>query len=175
VNIVQIDSCCDPRTVSQLVELFEDAVEGGASVGFLAPLARNLATRYWQERLREVGEGNRIVLVALAAGQVLGTVQLALAHQQNGAHRAEVQRLIVRRTAQRQGLGRALMQEVEAVARLRGRSLLIMNTRTGDSPERLYLQLGWIHVGTIPNFAQNPDGSFNTTSMMYRWLGPPIS
>jgi hypothetical protein len=63
------------------------------------------------------------------------------------------------------------MREIEAAARDLGRTLLFLNTRTGDPPEELYRRLGYERVGTIPDFAQNPDGTFNTTTIMYRHLG----
>jgi ribosomal protein S18 acetylase RimI-like enzyme len=76
----------------------------------------------------------------------------------------------VHRSNQRRGIGVALMHGVENVARGLGKTLLILNTRTGDPPESLYRRLGFEHVGTIPGFAQNPDGTLNTTSIMYRQL-----
>ena len=36
-----------------LIELLRDSVEGGASVGFLAPLKRELAEAFWHDMLRE--------------------------------------------------------------------------------------------------------------------------
>ena len=52
----------------------------------------------------------------------------------------------------------------------RGRTLLVLNTRTGDPPEDLYRRLGYALVGHVPEFARNPDGTFNTTSLMYKRL-----
>jgi ribosomal protein S18 acetylase RimI-like enzyme len=154
----------------ELVELLLDAVESGASVGFLDPLEDSRAEVYWRDQLDEVSRGKRVVLVAREQGRIVGSVQLALAAQQNGQHRAEVQRLIVHRSFQRRGIGAALMRRVETTARRLGKTLLVLNTRTGDPPEALYRSLGYQPVGTIPAFAQNPDGTFNTTSIMYRQL-----
>ena len=36
-----------------LIELLRDSVEGGASVGFLAPLKRELPEAFWHDMLRE--------------------------------------------------------------------------------------------------------------------------
>ena len=49
----------------QLVELLQDAVDGGASVGFLAPLSDADARQYWTEVFSEVGQQSRIVLAAV--------------------------------------------------------------------------------------------------------------
>lgn len=166
--------------LADLIDLLRDAVESGASVGFLAPLGTEQAERYWNERFDEVAVRKRILVAARWRGRVVGSVQLALAAQPNGAHRAEVQRLLVLREQWRRGIGTALMRRLEAAARGRGRTLLVLNTRAGDPPERLYRRLGYRDVGRIPDFARNPDGTFNTTSIMYRHLdaerspGPPI-
>jgi ribosomal protein S18 acetylase RimI-like enzyme len=154
----------------ELVELLRDAVDHGASVGFLSPLEQNRAEEYWRENLKDVSAGKRIIFVARERGRIVGTAQLAFASQQNGRHRAEVQRLIVHTSAQRRGIGAALMRQLETTARSLGRMLLILNTRTGDPPEAFYQRLGYQIVGIIPGFAQNPDGTLNDTSIMYRKL-----
>lgn len=169
-EIVEFNPAERDTALNDLIILLQDAVASGASVGFLAPLSRELAEEYWRERIDEVAGNKRVILVARSEGSIVGSVQLAFASQQNGAHRGEVQRLIVLRAYQQRGLGSALMVELEAAAKARGRTLLFLNTRTGDPPEALYRRLGYTLVGTIPKFAQNPDGSFNTTSIMYRLL-----
>jgi ribosomal protein S18 acetylase RimI-like enzyme len=153
-----------------LVGLLADAVADGASVGFLAPLDPALAAGYWAERLAEADAGRRVVLVARDAGRVVGAVQVALATDPNGAHRAEVQRLLVLRSHRGRGVGTALMRAAEAEAAARGRTLLVLNTRSGGPPEALYARLGYERAGVIPGFARNPDGTFNDTTVMYRRL-----
>ena len=157
--------------LDDLLELLNDAVDSGASVGFLSPLDPELAIRYWRERYDEARRGSRIVLVAAAGSRIIGSVQIAFASQQNASHRGEVQRLLVHRSAQRRGLGTELMRRLEALARARGKTLLFLNTRSDDAPEALYARLGYRSVGRIPDFARNPDGSLNTTTLMYKRLG----
>jgi ribosomal protein S18 acetylase RimI-like enzyme len=171
-EIVRLDAEGVEASLASLVDLLADAVDDGASVGFLGPLDRAAAEAYWRRRAGEVGRGSRLLLAALGGGRVLGSVQLAFAEQQNAAHRAEVQRLVVHRDARRRGVGRALMLGLEREAREAGRTLLMLNTRAGDPPEALYLGLGYTLVGTVPDYARNPDGTFNTTSIMYRLLEP---
>jgi hypothetical protein len=60
----------------QLVELLQDAVDGGASVGFLAPLSDADARQYWTEVFSEVGLQSRIVLAAVQQDEIVGSVQL---------------------------------------------------------------------------------------------------
>jgi len=171
-EIVRLDADDVEADLQSLVDLLADAVDDGASVGFLGPLDRATAEAYWRRRADEVGRGSRLLLAARDGTRVVGSVQLAFAEQQNGSHRAEVQRLVVHRDARRRGVGRALMLGLEREAREAGRTLLMLNTRAGDPPEALYLGLGYTLVGTVPDYARNPDGTFNTTSIMYRLLEP---
>lgn len=158
------------QILPDLICLLQDAVDAGASVGFLVPLASEEAGAYWRGRIEDVAAGRAVMLVARAHGRIVGSVQLAFATQQNGGHRAEVQRLIVLRSSQRQGIGAALMHAVEREARSHDRTLLLLNTRAGDAPEAFYIRLGYTPFGTVPRFALSPDGTFNTTTFMYRQL-----
>lgn len=158
-------------SMEELVDLLEDAVVDGASVGFILPFDRELGREYWRESFRQAVAGLKAIFVAKLEGRIVGTVILAYPAQQNGACRAEVQRLLVLRSARRRGIGSKLMAALEAAAVEDGRVLLFLNTRTGDPPEELYRRLGYQTVGTIPDFAFNPDGSLNTTTIMYRRIG----
>jgi acetyltransferase len=169
-DIVELEHVDRDTVLDDLIALLQDAVESGASVGFLAPLGREMAAQYWREQVEEVARAKRIILVARKQGRIVGSVQLALASQQNGSHRGEVQRLIVLQAESGQGIGSALMRQLENVARRFGRTLLVLNTRAGYPPESFYCRLGYTLVGQIPGYAQNPDGSFNNTSIMYRHL-----
>jgi GNAT superfamily N-acetyltransferase len=155
-----------------LVSLLQDAVDGGASVGFLPPLAAVEAEAYWRSVLPAVAAGATLLFAARDAARVLGSVQLALAQRPNARHRAEVQKLLVHRNARRQGLGTALMQAAEAAARACGRSLLVLDTLQGEPSELLYQRLGYAVAGVIPCFASVADGSLQPTVVYYRLLEP---
>lgn len=66
--------------------------------------------------------------------------------------------MLVHRRARRQGLGAALMVSIEAAARESDRTLLVLDTVTGSTADRLYTRLGWQRVGEIPGYALMPDG-----------------
>ena len=118
-----------------------------------------------------LGDGSRVALASWGAGdRLVGSVQLDLATRANGRHRAEVIRLMVHRAARRNGIGRALMQAVEAEARKRGRSTLVLDTRQGDPSESLYRQLGWSFVGAVPRYAQSADGTLHATAIYYKLI-----
>jgi acetyltransferase len=157
--------------IVSLGDLLIDAVHSGASVGFLAPVTRATADRYWQEVFAAMSAGHDLLLwVAEADGQVVGSVQLALCPKENGRHRAEVQKLFVHRTARGRGLSTLLMQAVEAEARSRHRSLLVLDTLLGSHAENVYRHLGWSRAGEIPDFATSPDGELFPTVYYFNQL-----
>jgi ribosomal protein S18 acetylase RimI-like enzyme len=154
-----------------LIELLRDSVEGGASVGFLAPLKRELAEAFWHDMLREAETPQRVILIATTEdGSVAGSVQLSLVQKENGRHRAEVQKLLVHSRYRNQGLGRRLMNAIEIEAQQRGITLLVLDTIEGELTEQLYLKLGYIRVGEIPNYASFPDGRLWATVIFYKKL-----
>ena len=85
------------------------------------------------------------MLVALANGRPVGTVQLLLAMPDNGRHRAEVVKLMVHPQARRQGIARLLMQEVQALAARHRRSLLVLDTLSGSAAQGC--TANWVRSG----------------------------
>lgn len=162
----------DPAVVEALADVLMDCVAGGASVSFMAPLARERAVAFWREVLAGATRGERVVLIAEEAGsgRVVGTVQVLLAMPDNQPHRAEVAKMLVRRDARRRGLGAELMRAAEAAAWAAGRTLLVLDTVTGGDGERLYTRLGWQRCGVIPGYALLPHGGLCSTTVFYREL-----
>jgi acetyltransferase len=148
--------------------LLIDCVQGGASLGFVAPLALECARRYWDGVEAELEQGSRLLLIATDGTDVAGSVQLSLCMKQNGRHRAEVEKLLVRTARRRAGTGRALMHAVEALAKEYGRSLLVLDTRSDDVASMLYRQCGYREAGRIPNFALSSNGRLDSTTFFYK-------
>ena len=156
--------------LSQLVELLQDSVQSGASVGYLSPLSADSATEFWLKTFREMREGKRILLIASESENIAGAVQLALAARENGLHRAEVQKLLVHTGFRKRGIARSLMNAVENAARELKRSLLVLDTKQGCAAEKLYAKCGYTQAGVIPQYARSADGSFHSTVFFYRLL-----
>ena len=154
-----------------LIELLRDVVDGGASVNFIAPLNTAIADAFWEKVAAEVEADQRLVLVALNGERVVGDVQLLFAMQQNGQHRAEVQKVFTHSSARRQGVATMLMRAVEDEARKEKKTLLVLDTERGSAAEKLYGQIGYVRAGVIPQFALNSDGSeLIDTVLFYKLL-----
>ena len=170
-RILPLDAVAAREREQALVDLLIDAVDSGASVGFLPPLAPAEAADYWREVFVALETSNRILLVAEDdARQIAGAVQLDLATRANALHRAEVMKLFVHRVYRRRGIARDLMSELEIAAREHGRTLLVLATREGDPSEQLYLGLGYIRAGAIPRYARSAGGELHTTVFLYKEL-----
>jgi len=165
-------SAAHTEDLQALAEILHATVHAGASVSFILPFTIEAARNYWVERiLPSIVAGGRRVLLARSDGFITGAVQLDLAMPPNQQHRAEVAKLLVHPNARRRGIGRALMDAVEAVARSEGRTLLTLDTRTGDAAEPLYRSMGYVTAGIIPNYARATDSpELHATTFMYKFL-----
>lgn|SRR5574342_803762 len=154
-----------------LAALVKDVVDGGASVGFLPPLDSDEASAYWDGVAAALkGGGRRLWIARSTDGGIIGSVQLDLAAQANGGHRAEVIKLMVLSRARRRGIGRLLMEAAETEARRLGRTTLVLDTRQGDPSEALYRGMNWQPAGAIPRYARSADGTLHTTAFYYKLL-----
>jgi ribosomal protein S18 acetylase RimI-like enzyme len=158
------------RVVDGLAEILSDAVSGGAAITFMQPFTVADGLRFWQERIfPEVAKGNRVLFAAYANQVVVGSVQLDLALPPNQPHRCEVSKMVVHSRARRRGIARQLMLALEVHAKSIGRSLITLDTRTGDAAAHLYSSLGFVRAGAIPNYAYDPDGrAQHSASYMYK-------
>ena len=159
-----------PEHIDALAALLADCVEGGASVSYMAPFSHEDARAVFEELARDVEQGRRVLIAAFAGGEIVGTVQINLATPPNQPHRGDIAKLLVRRSARRRGIAAQLMEAAEREALGEGKTLLVLDTVTGDDAERLYERLGWTRVGVIPNYALYPDGTPCATTVFYKEL-----
>jgi ribosomal protein S18 acetylase RimI-like enzyme len=155
--------------IEGLALLLLDAIEAGASVGFLDSTTLDHAREWWRERISNADK-RAIFLVARDDDGISGTVQLLPAPMPNQRHRADIAKLLIHRRARRQGLGRMLMEEIERRAQSAGFTLLTLDTKRGDAAESLYRANGWTEVGVIPGYALDPDGTVCDTVVFYKVL-----
>ncbi|MEI6737414.1 MAG: GNAT family N-acetyltransferase [Pseudomonadota bacterium] len=168
---IEVLSTLNAEDHAALARLLGDAVERGASVGYLLPFAKKEIEAYWQDVAIDVAKGNCKLLVARRVQEIIGTVQLALASKPNGRHRAEVQKLLVHSNAQRLGIGLQLMRAVEALAIAAKRTLLVLDTETDSGGCQLYKSIGYQVAGEIPCYAIGTSGGWTPSTFMYKLLG----
>ncbi|MEO8660940.1 MAG: GNAT family N-acetyltransferase [Bryobacteraceae bacterium] len=166
----QLNASEGRRYVTDLAAVLLDCVEGGASVSFLASLSQAEAEFFFEGALDGVQRGERILLAAFLDSQLVGTVQVLTAMPPNQPHRADIAKLLVLRSARGKGIGRQLMEEAEAASIRAGKTLLVLDTATGDPAETLYTRLGWNRVGVIPGYAVYPNGSPCDTTVFWKEL-----
>ena len=158
--------------VRALGALLHACVHAGASVNFVLPFTADDSEAFWRSKVvPAVQAGGRVLWVARSGAQVVGSVQLDHATPPNQAHRAEVTKLLVHPDFRRRGIARALMAELERAAGRLGRSLITLDTRTGDAAERLYAALGYRTAGVIPGYCRDPfEDRLDSTTIMYKAL-----
>lgn len=156
----------------ELGALLQDCVHDGASIGFILPFDVAASQAFWMDNvLPAVMRGVRLLLVAEVEGKVAGAVQLDWDTTPNQTHRAEVRKLLVAPAYRRHGIARQLMGALEEQARQLPRSLLTLDTRSGDHAEPLYLSLGYVVAGSNPGYALAPAGGrLDATTIMYKQL-----
>lgn len=158
--------------LGELAGLLHACVEDGASVNFIQPYSPEDAMAFWRRKvLSRFPDGGLVVLVARHEGRIAGSVQLDHDTPPNQPHRADVKKLLVHPDFQRRGIGRALMVEVENVARGLGRTLLTLDTRTGDKGEPLYKSRGFEVAGIVPGYSRDARlDVFDPATFMYKQL-----
>jgi ribosomal protein S18 acetylase RimI-like enzyme len=170
IDVRRLDGAELRAQLDGLANVLADCVAGGASVSYMAPFSHGDARAAFEGWAVEVEQGRRLILAALEAGEVVGSVQVVHAPQPNQPHRADIAKLIVHRSARRRGIAKLLMERAEEEARAEGKTLLVLDTVTGEDAERLYTRLGWTRVGVIPGYALYPDGQLCDTTVFWKAL-----
>lgn len=170
IEIRRLDATEVHAQLDGLARVLADCVAGGASVSYMAPFSHVDARDAFAGFASEVEQGHRLVLAAIADGDVVGTMQVILELPPNQPHRGEIAKLLVHRSARGRGVARELMEHAEAEARAEGKTLLVLDTVTGEAAESLYERLGWTRVGVIPGYALYPDGRPCDTTVFWKSL-----
>ena len=158
------------QTLKGLLTLLKDAVNSGASLGYVAESPISDYKYFWQKEFRDVEAGLTTILIARKQEHLVGVVCLSEVGKANQNHRAEVRKLLVVFDQQNQGIATALMAEVESAARAAGKSLLTLDTESNSAADYLYQKLGWQKYGVIPRYAASPDGILLECSFYFKEL-----
>jgi GNAT superfamily N-acetyltransferase len=169
IDIIELDPGAAPAAIDELANVLADCVNGGASVNFMLPYSAADAAEFFRKVVPSIASGDTILLAAKIDGRIVGTVQLGLDTPPNQPHRAEVKKMLVQRAARGKGVGAALLSQIEARAKQKGRTLLVLDTASDDA-RRLYERGGWQRLGNIPDYALLPDGALCDTTIYWKRL-----
>lgn len=155
-----------------LAALLHDCVNAGASVNFVLPYTLRDSAAFWRVKVvPRIRDGGLTLLIARRGERIVGSVQLDCETPPNQPHRAEIAKLLVHPDFRRRGIARALMAEIENHAGRAGRTLITLDTRTGDNAEPLYTSLGYTTAGIIPGYCLDPvEPRLDATTIMYKVL-----
>jgi GNAT superfamily N-acetyltransferase len=163
VRIEELDAAGIDAHAGELAQLLLDAHASDMALGLRAPLTHERAALAWREL-------HGIVLAAFEGDVVVGAVCLTRASAENGQHRAEVQKLVVRADARGGGIGTRLLDAAAERARSEGITLLWLTTHAGTRSDAFYERIGWTRVGVIPDYALLPSGTLAANAFFYKQL-----
>jgi hypothetical protein len=136
IDIARVYSFGLEATADELIDLIRSCVDGGASLGFLAPMTAETAAGYWRSLMFEVYAETRALLLARSDGRVVGSGHLRFETKENGPHRAEIAKVIVAPNQRRRGIATGLMDRLESAAADAGITLLYLDTSEGPGGAR---------------------------------------
>jgi ribosomal protein S18 acetylase RimI-like enzyme len=160
-----------PKIRAMLSDILIEVVADGGSVSFMHPLAPETADAFWDGALAAAARNERIVLGAWDGETLAGTVTVLLDCPPNQPHRAEIAKLMTRRSHRGRGIAAALMRTAERMAAARARTLLVLDTAADGGASELYVGLGFTFAGEIPDYALKPHGGLTATRLYWKRIG----
>ncbi|MEJ8279025.1 GNAT family N-acetyltransferase [Pseudonocardia spirodelae] len=142
----------DPRpgAAAALGDLWIAVTEAGGAVDFVPGWDQDEIRALAAETIESVRAGSSRMLVAGEETAPLGTVFL-VPNTGIAAHRADVQRLMVRPDLQGRGLGTVLLDAAVAEARAAGVAVLTLGARGGTPLPAFYAARGFVEYGRLPD------------------------
>ena len=145
-------------------DIFREVVAARDTYAFDPGMSRQDALGYWFQ-------ANTRTYIAESSGRILGTYLLRPNQSGGGSHVANAA-FMVARDARGQGIGRAMGEHCLSEARRLGFRAMQFNfvVSTNESAIRLWEQLGFKIVGTLPGAFRNPEKGYVDVYVMYRSL-----
>jgi L-amino acid N-acyltransferase YncA len=145
-------------------DIFREVVAASDTYAFDPGMSRQDALGYWFQ-------ANTRTYIAESSGRILGTYLLRPNQSGGGSHVANAA-FMVARDARGQGIGRAMGEHCLSEARRLGFRAMQFNfvVSTNESAIRLWEQLGFKIVGTLPGAFRNPEKGYVDVYVMYRSL-----
>jgi L-amino acid N-acyltransferase YncA len=145
-------------------DIFREVVAASDTYAFDPGMSRQEALGYWFQ-------ANTRTYIAESSGRILGTYILRPNQSGGGSHVANAA-FMVARDARGQGIGRAMGEHCLSEARRLGFRAMQFNfvVSTNESAIRLWKQLGFKIVGTLPGAFRHPEKGYVDVYVMYRSL-----
>ena len=146
-------------------KIFHGVVTTGDTYAIDPNISREEALHYWFGK-------NTDVYVAETGGRIVGTYILRPNQSGGGSHVANAG-FMVDSEMHGQGIGRAMADHCLSEARRLGFRAMQFNfvVSTNESAVRLWQNLGFKIVGTLPGAFRHPENGFVNVHVMYRSLG----
>ena len=148
LNTKDLNDLCDATTL---------AIESGGGFGWLRVPERDVMERFWQG---VVAMPLRHLFVTRLDDVICGTAQMILPPSNNEAqsHAIQIASAFIAPWARGYGLGRKLIDTVEARAKRDGYSVVNLDVReTQQQAINLFENLGYIQCGIHPSYARVDD------------------
>ena len=156
MSVNTVNAANTPLEVTVRLIAPEDAAQLQANC---MPAATVEGIRAWiPEDLRAYAEGERVPLVAVVDGEVVGTATLVRRPHNLARHIAEVRGVVVAARYWRRGIARRLIEELRARAVAMGLEILEISCRGGTTAETVYRRLGFTEYGRLPRAIKEPSG-----------------
>jgi GNAT superfamily N-acetyltransferase len=126
--------------------------------------------RAYRSVVQNLSDNVRVLVVAERGGEIVGMAQLVRSTADNARHRAEVQRVAVAADVRGAGVGRLVMEAVEAEARKCGLTLLWLTTHADTDACAFYEAVGYTRLGVMPRYSVRSDGELVPGAFYYREL-----
>ena len=173
-GIVEALSEFGDSDLDDLCDAAAKAIADGGGFGWLKPPQRHVMENYWRGVLMVPERG---LFVARLDGVICGSAQLIRTARNNEAQSfaSQLTAHFVTPWARRRGLGRRLVQAVEAAARAAGVGVLNLDVRATQGPAiALYESQGFSRWGTHPAYAR-VEGDIVPGHFYWKRLTPPSS
>lgn len=147
-------------------KIFHSVVATGDTYAIDPNISRQEALRYWCGK-------NTHAYIAESVGRIVGTYILRRNQSGGGSHVANAA-FMVASEARGEGIGRAMGEHCLDEARRLGFRAMQFNfvISTNESAIRLWKQLGFKIVGTLPGAFRHPEKGYVDVHVMYRSLLP---
>ncbi|KAK3353604.1 hypothetical protein B0T25DRAFT_217640 [Lasiosphaeria hispida] len=148
---------------------------------FLPPLTNEKLLPWWKERIAEVNQGTRVIVLLLpetAPGKkppgpdLRGLAMLKLSETETGSFRGYIDAVLVNQKYRRQGGAKALVSALEYEAAKRGRTLLLVDTETDSVAEEAFRKFGYVEIGKVPHFSRVLSNDKKGETFFYKDLLP---